>query len=228
MEMIDACDPRGEAPPLGARYDVGAGRRFMLHQAGTGAPAVVIEAGAGTFGLDYPNIPERCAHRTTCVLYDRAGSGWSDPATGSRTTRGIVSDLREALRQAGIVGPQVLVGHSFGGLLVRAFAQTFPQDVVELVLIDPLVEGIPLPEAGDEAAADAMIEEPRRNPGVIRERYPQLDAEWEKRPSQVSEPPIARHLDPEHAGQRSRPGRPAAATTVSPTAPGCPRRRSRS
>ena len=36
-----------DAPPLGERYDVGGGRRLMLHHAGTGTPAVVIEAGAG-------------------------------------------------------------------------------------------------------------------------------------------------------------------------------------
>ena len=42
-----------DAPPLGELYDVGAGRRLMLHHVGTGTPAVVIEAGAGSFGLDY-------------------------------------------------------------------------------------------------------------------------------------------------------------------------------
>jgi pimeloyl-ACP methyl ester carboxylesterase len=192
-------DRRDDSPPLGELYDVGAGRRLMLHYAGTGTPAVVIEAGAGAFGLDYLNLFERCAQRTTCVLYDRAGSGWSDPVHGSRSARAIVTDLRDALRLADIVGPYLLVGHSLGGLLVQAFAQDFPKEVVGMVLIDPLVEGIPLPEEGDQAAAEAMLEELRRNPDVAREWYPDLFAEWERLPAQVRDSLIGRHIDPDHA-----------------------------
>src|SRR5262245_55334409 len=91
-----------DTPPLGARYDVGGGRRIMLYHAGTGRPAVVIEAGAGAFGLDYLTLFERCVQRTTCVLYDRAGSGWSDPVPGARSAREIVTDLRNTLALAGI------------------------------------------------------------------------------------------------------------------------------
>jgi pimeloyl-ACP methyl ester carboxylesterase len=188
-----------DAPPLGELYDVGCGRRLMLHHAGTGTPAVVIEAGAGVFGLDYLNIFELCAKRTTCVLYDRAGSGWSDPVQGSRSVLEIVTDLHDALGQTSVEGPYLLVGHSLGGLLVRAFAQNFPDDVVGLVLIDPSAEGIPLPEEGDEAVALAILEELRRNPDIVREWYPTLFAEWEKLPAQVRDPLIARHIDPDRA-----------------------------
>ena len=187
-----------DVPPLGELYDVG-GRRLMLYHTGTGTPAVVIEAGAGAFGLDYLKLFELCAQRTTCVLYDRAGSGWSDPVPHARSTREIVTDLRTALGLAGIAGPYLLVGHSLGGLLVRAFAQIFPHDVVGLVLIDPLTEGIPLPEAGDEAVVQAMLDELRRNPAIARAWYPTLFAEWEQLPAQVRDPLIARHLDPDRA-----------------------------
>jgi len=115
-------DRINDVPPLGELYDVGGGRRLMLHHAGTGTPAVVIEAGAGAFGLDYLKILELCAQRTTCVLYDRAGSGWSDPVHGPRSAVEIVTDLHDGLRLAGVPGPYLLVGHSFGGLIVRAFA----------------------------------------------------------------------------------------------------------
>jgi pimeloyl-ACP methyl ester carboxylesterase len=194
-------DRLDDAPPLGELYDVGGGRRLMLHHAGKGTPAVVIEAGAGAFGLDYLSILELCAQRTTCVLYDRAGSGWSDPVQvqGSRGAKEIVSDLYEALRLAGLSSPYLLVGHSFGGLLVRAFAQNFPDEVVGLVLIDPSVEGIPLPEEGDEQVVEAMLAELRRNPDIMREWYPALFAEWEKLPAKVRDPLIARHMDADYA-----------------------------
>ncbi len=122
-EQDDHANAQDDAPPLGKRYAGGLGRRLMLHHAGTGTPAVVIEAGAGAFGLDYLNLFELCAKRTTCVLYDRAGSGWSDPGPGERPVREIVTDLHDALGLAGIEGPYLLVGHSLGGLLVRAFVQ---------------------------------------------------------------------------------------------------------
>ena len=188
-----------DTPPLGKLYDVGGGRRLMLHHAGTGTPAVVIEAGAGAFGLDYLNMFELCAKRTTCVLYDRAGSGWSDPGPRSRSAREIVTDLHNTLGKAFVEGPYLLVGHSLGGLLVRAFAQNFPHDVVGLVLIDPSAEGIPLPEEGSEAVVLEMLEKLRRNPDIMREWYPTLFAEWEKLPAQVRDPLIARHMDPDHA-----------------------------
>jgi pimeloyl-ACP methyl ester carboxylesterase len=192
-------DRLNDAPPLGELYDVGGGRRLMLHHAGTGTPAVVIEAGAGAFGLDYLNILELCAQRTTCVLYDRAGSGWSDPGQGSRGAEEIVTDLHDALRLAGVCAPYLMVGHSLGGLLVRAYAQSFPDEVVGLVLIDPLVEGIPLPDEGDDQVVTAMLDELRRNPEVMREWYPALFAEWEKLPARVRDPLIARHSDPDYA-----------------------------
>jgi pimeloyl-ACP methyl ester carboxylesterase len=185
-----------DAPPLGKLYDVGGGRRLMLHHAGTGTPAVVIEAGAGAFGLDYLNLFELCTKRATCVLYDRAGSGWSDPLPGERSAREVVTDLHNALGLASITGPYLLVGHSLGGLLVRAFAQNFPDDVAGMVLIDPATESIPRPpKASDETVVLAMLEELRRNPNILREWYPALYAEWEKLPTQVRDPLIARHID---------------------------------
>ncbi len=170
----------------------------MLHHAGSGTPAVVIEAGAGAFGLDYYNLFELCAQRTTSVLYDRAGSGWSDPVDGPRRAAEIVTDLHTALGLAGVNGPYLMVGHSLGALLVRAFAQHFPDDVVGLVLIDPFTEGIPLPKEGDEAVVQKMLEQLRANPELWREWYPEMFADFEKLPAHVRDPLIARHLDPDH------------------------------
>ncbi|QBD75670.1 alpha/beta hydrolase [Ktedonosporobacter rubrisoli] len=188
---------RNAVPPLGKLYDVGEGRRLMLHHAGTGTPAVVFEAGAGGFGLDYLSPFELCARRTTCVLYDRAGSGWSDPAPSSRSAQEIVTDLHSALGKAGVEGPYILVGHSLGGVLVRAYTQHFPREVVGLVLIDPATESFPPPESANDPVLLTMQEQVQRNPEIMRTWYPSLFAEWEKLPQSVRDPLIARHMAPD-------------------------------
>jgi len=70
--------------PLGRHHQV-AGKRLLLHRSGSGSPTVVFLPGAGAVGLDYLNVQERAAELTTSVLYDRAGTGWSEHAELPRT-----------------------------------------------------------------------------------------------------------------------------------------------
>ncbi|GCD93063.1 alpha/beta fold hydrolase [Embleya hyalina] len=123
-------------PPLGVRHAVG-GRRLMLHRSGSGGPAVVFLPGSGMVGLDYVNIHNRTAELTTSVLYDRAGTGWSDPAELPRPAAEVADELHDLLRSADIPGPYLLVGHSLGGSYARVFAQRFPARVAGLLLLDP-------------------------------------------------------------------------------------------
>jgi pimeloyl-ACP methyl ester carboxylesterase len=70
------------------------------------------------------------------VAYDRAGLGWSDPAPTPHDAHTSARDLHAALQAAGIPGPYVVAGHSYGGLVVRAFADLYPDEVAGMVLID--------------------------------------------------------------------------------------------
>jgi pimeloyl-ACP methyl ester carboxylesterase len=70
--------------PAGRLYTV-SGRHLALHRSGSGAPAVVFLPGAGMVGLDFLNIHEQVSQFTTSVLYDRAGTGWSDQVALPRT-----------------------------------------------------------------------------------------------------------------------------------------------
>ena len=83
------------------------------------------------------------------LSYDRAGLGWSDPATQPRTLANIVEELRSLLHAAGVAPPYILVGHSFGGLVVRYFAAQHPEEVAGILLVDavPTSEWFPLTEA---------------------------------------------------------------------------------
>ncbi len=126
-------------PPLGSRVAAG-GRRLFLHRSGAGGPAVIFLAGAGTVGLDYLNVHDGAARRTTSVIYDRAGTGWSDAVELPRTAAQVTTELRDLLIAAEIPPPYLLVGHSLGGAYARHYAQRFPREVAGLLLLDPLHE----------------------------------------------------------------------------------------
>lgn len=74
------------------------------------------------------------AHAT--CSFDRAGLGFSDPATRPGTAANEVDDLHKALVVAGIKPPYVLVGHSAAGLSVRIFADRFRDEVTGMVIVD--------------------------------------------------------------------------------------------
>lgn len=112
----------------------------MLHRSGTGGPAVVILPGASAVGLDYLNIHDRISEFTTSVLYDRGGTGWSDPVDLPRSAAEVATELHDLLRAAGVPGPYLLAAHSLGGAYARRFAQLFPGDVAGFLYLDSFYE----------------------------------------------------------------------------------------
>ncbi len=117
--------------------DVG-GRRLHLLRRGEGAPTVVLEAGGGGGSSDLQDWPllHRVAPLAHVISYDRAGLGWSDPPPSPKTIDAIAGDLDALLAAADEAPPYVLVGGSFGGLLVRAFCRLFPEKVAGAVFLD--------------------------------------------------------------------------------------------
>ena len=112
------------------------GRRMHIHVTGEGTPTVVFESGMGASSLSWTLVQPRVAQFTRAVSYDRAGHGWSDPARERRTAQQIAQELHVLLDAAGIPGPYVLVGHSFGGYVNRAFAHLYRNEFVGMVLVD--------------------------------------------------------------------------------------------
>lgn len=131
--------PRDAArlPPPGRMVDIG-GNRLHLHEMGDGKPTVVLESGIAASSLSWRYVMREVAKFTRVCSYDRAGFGWSDPAVTPRTPAHIVEELHLLLKNAGIPPPYILVGHSFGGLVVRLFAARHRTDVASVVLVDAL------------------------------------------------------------------------------------------
>lgn len=112
------------------------GARLNLVCLGKGSPAVVFDSGFTDWAPAWAVVQPRIARFTRACSYDRAGSGFSGPAPLPRTSQRIATELRDALRAARIAGPYILVGHAFGGVNIRTFADLFPSDVAGLVLVD--------------------------------------------------------------------------------------------
>ena len=186
------------APPLGRYYEV-AGRQLLLHQSGSGSPAVVFLAGGGAVGLDYLNVQRRAAELATSVIYDRAGTGWSERVDLPRTSGEVIDELRALLTVAGVPAPYVLVGHSLGGLYARHYAQRYPGEVSGLVLLDPAHEDynahMPQDLVDQWAAWDADEVLPDELPEELiqfyRALFEQEMADW---PADIRDVLIKRHV----------------------------------
>ena len=122
----------------GRWVDIGKGRRHYLLEKGLGAPAVLFEAGIAATNLNWCHIQEIVSRFTATASYDRGGLGWSTPARTPRTPANIAAELHVLLQRAGIQPPYILVGHSFGGLVMRRFALLYPEEVSGIVLVDPM------------------------------------------------------------------------------------------
>ncbi len=131
-------------PASGKLINVG-GYRLHINCIGTGSPTVILDAGLGGSSLDWSLVQPEVATFTRVCSYDRAGYGWSDYGPKPRTSGRIVAELHTLLIGAGIPGPYILVGQSFGGLNVRLYAYTYPQEVAGMVLVDASHENDPSP-----------------------------------------------------------------------------------
>jgi pimeloyl-ACP methyl ester carboxylesterase len=143
-----AASPTAASGDFTGLVDIGGGRRLWLECRGEGSPTVILEAGAGNDADTWDAVGLPAASEQTAVLpgvaaftrvcaYDRPGTildlehrSRSDPVPMPRIAGDIVADLHALLGAAAIPGPYVLAGHSFGGLVSRLYAATYPDEVV--------------------------------------------------------------------------------------------------
>jgi pimeloyl-ACP methyl ester carboxylesterase len=116
------------------------GHNLNMLIGGEVTPTVVFEAGFGAGLTSWSTVQSNIAKFARTVSYDRAGIGESEAGPKPRAAKQIALELHTALQNAGIGPPYVLVGHSFGGIYVRVFADMYPKEVSGMVLIDPSQE----------------------------------------------------------------------------------------
>lgn len=122
----------------GRWVEIGRRQKLYVVEKGSGGPAVLFEAGIAATNLNWHYIQEKVSCFTATASYDRIGLGWSSPCRSLRTPGNISAELHMMLETAGIKPPYILVGHSFGGLVMRRYATKYPEDVAGVVLVDPM------------------------------------------------------------------------------------------
>jgi pimeloyl-ACP methyl ester carboxylesterase len=126
---------RNQFPAPGKLVDVD-GHFMHINCIGSGSPTVVIDAGNGSFSVEWTPIQQALSQTTRVCTYDRSGYGWSEPGPQPRDVARAVSELHALLQAAGEPGPYLLVGHSLGGVHVRMFAAQYPEEVAGMILVD--------------------------------------------------------------------------------------------
>lgn len=125
-----------ELTPPGTLVDVG---DALLHAVVRGSgPVVVLEAGAGATSDSWSLVVPHLHSHATVLTYDRPGLGFSSGAQHlDRRPLAVAARLSTLIDALRLPGPYLLVGHSLGGLHVRAFARLRAAQVAGLVLADP-------------------------------------------------------------------------------------------
>jgi pimeloyl-ACP methyl ester carboxylesterase len=123
---------------LGEIINVG---NHILHTIVTGkgkptGPTVILESGMGGCALDWSLVQPELSKHTTVISYDRAGFGWSTQTIEQPTCQNYVNDLRNLLSRLELEPPYLLVGHSYGGMIMRLFASEYSDEVMGIILVD--------------------------------------------------------------------------------------------
>lgn len=113
------------------------GRHMHLYCSGAWyGPVVILDAGLGGFALEWVYVQQALATTVRVCSYDRAGYGWSEAGAAPRLSSQLAEELLELLENSGVEPPYVLVGHSFGGYVVRYFTGLVPYQVAGMVLVE--------------------------------------------------------------------------------------------
>jgi pimeloyl-ACP methyl ester carboxylesterase len=121
------------------------GHGLYLDCQGTGSPTIVYLHGAiwDTGAVPMPHANGKFAQRAladeyrVCV-YDRRNVGMSEVVDATQTPEDAIADMRGLLAVAGVEPPYVLLGVSFGGLLAYLYANEYPDEVIGMLLLDPM------------------------------------------------------------------------------------------
>lgn len=123
--------------PMGQQVLVD-GHQINVYVEGNGPETIVVLSGAGIASpiLDFKEVSESLSKRYKVVIVERAGYGYSDDSNHSRDVMEVLSETRQALSQANVKGPFIILSHSMASLESLAWQEKYPDEVKTLVGLD--------------------------------------------------------------------------------------------
>ena len=123
--------------PVGQQVLVN-GHQMNVYVEGDGPETIVILSGAGIASpiLDFKNVSDSLSKRYKVVIVERAGYGYSDDSNHSRDVMEVLSETRQALSQANVTGPFIILSHSIASLESLAWQEKYPDEVKALIGLD--------------------------------------------------------------------------------------------
>ena len=123
--------------PMGQQVLVN-GHQINVYVEGDGPETIVVLSGAGIASpiLDFKEVSESLSKRYKVVIMERAGYGYSDDSNHSRDVMEVLSETRQALSQANVTGPFIILSHSMASLESLAWQEKYPDEVKALIGLD--------------------------------------------------------------------------------------------
>jgi len=123
--------------PMGQQVLVN-GHQINIYVEGDGPETIVVLSGAGIASpiLDFKEVSESLSKQYKVVIVERAGYGYSDDSNHSRDVMEVLSETRQALSQANITGPIIILSHSMASLESLAWQEKYPDEVKALIGLD--------------------------------------------------------------------------------------------
>ena len=123
--------------PVGQQVLVN-GRQMNVYVEGDGPETIVVLSGAGIASpiLDFKNVSDSLSKKYKIVVVERAGYGYSEDSNHSRDVMEVLSETRQALSQADVTGPFIILSHSMASLESLAWQEKYPDEVKALIGLD--------------------------------------------------------------------------------------------
>lgn len=137
FHRISLAKEKASLTPMGQQVLVN-GHQINVYVEGDGSETIVVLSGAGIASpiLDFKEVSESLSKRYKVVIVERAGYGYSDDSNHSRDVMEVLSETRQALSQANITGPFIILSHSMASLESLAWQEKYPDEVKALIGLD--------------------------------------------------------------------------------------------
>ena len=114
------------------------GHKINVYVEGKGSETIVFLSGAGIASpiLDFKNLTDSLSKKFKIVVVERAGYGYSEDSNQSRDVMQVLSETRQALSQANLSGPFIIISHSMASLESLAWKEKYPDEVKALIGLD--------------------------------------------------------------------------------------------